>query len=259
MKKIILNSFWVSISLLLMTACGSNTKPDGGDLSPSQSGTSLSISCYAGGGESSDGGETVDTGTSTGTIRGIATCVVHTIDGDGQPISGVTYTPSVVVNVKASSLHIGSGNILSTEPITFTDNTINFSVAKVQVNDKLIILPNPSAGTTDPSYLGNWKVREVSGSTLTLDSIAYNLETTEDLRYVVGNETLYGDFGSGSVHIEFPREQPIEDNAKGVFVFYLVYDPALANIPVYIGASTSGNRAGAAVAYIIPDENATSP
>ena len=257
MKKTILSTLFVSLSLLLITACGSNTKPDGGALSSSESGTSLSISCYEDNGEYTDGEDPENGETSSGIISK-AICVVHTVDGNGEPISGVTYTPSVVVNVKAASMgKDGTGNILTTEPIGFTDNTVNFSVENVQANDKLIIFP--SNGKNDSSYLGNWKVREVSGTTLTLDNIAYNLETTEGLRYVIGNETAYGSYGSGSAHIEYPRNQPIEDDEKGVFVFYVVYDPALSGAEIYIGASTSGNRVGAAVAYIIPKEDETTP
>ena len=244
MKKIILNSFWVSLSLILMTACGSNTKPDGGDLPPSQSGTSLSISC---GGTYVEAGDTEGGETTTIGITNKVICAVHTVDGNGEPISGVTYDIAAIVNVKASA----RGDILSTEPITFTDNTINFSVADVQPNDKLIIFPSSIA--PDPSYLGNWKVRDVHGSTLTLDGIAYNLETTDSLDYVVGNETLYFVDGSGSVHVEYPREQPIEDEEKGVFYFFLVYDTALKGQDIFIGASTSGNRAGAALVYPIPN------
>ena len=251
MKKIFFSSFLFSGLLLLLTGCGSNTKPDGGDLPPSQSGVSLSISCYQDSGDSAFG--EVPSTLPPGGNRAI--CVVHTVNGNGEPISGVTYNPSVVVNVKASSE--GNGNILSTEPITFVDSHVNFTSEDIQPNDKLIIFP--SSITTDPSYLGNWKVKAVDGSTLTLDGVAYNLETTEELRYVLGNETAYGSYGSGSTHIEFPREQPIEDDAKGVFVFYVVYDPALIGEAVYIGASTPGNRVGAAVAYLIPDNNTTTP
>jgi len=255
MTKTIINSLSVATALFFITACGSNTKPDGGDLPPSQSGVSLSISCYQDDGE----GDTTDpaAGTTTPTIGSKSICVVHTVDGNGEPVSGITYDVSAIANVKARSFGNGTGNILTTEPITFTDNSVNFTVEGVQPNDKLIIFPSPT--TTDPSYLGNWKVREVSGTTLTLNGIAYNLETTEELRYVVGNETAYGSFGSGSVHIEFPDVQPNEDEAKGVFIFYLVYDPALIGAEIYIGASTSGNRAGAAVAYVIPDANTTTP
>jgi len=256
MKKIIMSSFFASLSLFLLTACGSNTRPGGEDLSPSQSGLSLSISCAQYGSTDTTTDEAVSTGGDTiPTVARKAICVVHTVDGNGEPVSGVTYNPSVVVNVKASSG--GTGNILSTEPITFTDNNINFTTINVQPNDKLIVFP--SATTTDPSYLGNWKVRAVNGSTLTLDNIAYNLETTEGLTFVVGNETAYGTYGSGSAHIEYPREQPIEDEAKGEFVFYVVYDPSLIGEAIYIGASTSGNRAGAALAYVIPGDTTTEP
>jgi len=256
MKKIILSSLFTAASLFLLTACGSNTKLDGGDLPPSQRGLSLSISCAQyGGTDGADGEAGTTSGDTMPTIAKKAICVVHTVDGNGEPVSGVTYDPSVVVNVKALSGCVG--NILSTEPITFVDTNVNFTSLGVEPNDKLIIFP--SCTTTDPSYLGNWKIREVSGTTLTLDNIAYNLETTEGVSYVVGDETAYGSYGSGSAHIEFPREQPIEDEAKGEFVFYVVYDPSLIGKSIYIGASTSGNRAGAAVAYVIPDDTTTEP
>jgi len=243
MKRKIVYSFLLGVSAMLITACGSNSKPDGSDLPPSESGITASMACF-------DYGQL--------TKAYVAHCYVHTVDGNSDPVSGLSYNVSLVNNVKESG--DGTGNILTTDPISFSDNVVNFAQTDVKKTDNLIILPTST--TTDPRYLGNWGISGVNTS-LTLIENSFNLETTEDLTYVIGNETRYDLGDSTSAHIEYPNDSNSSqgtEELKGFFYFDVVYDPALRGKTIYLGAHTSGNRIGTALAIRLElDSNTTAP
>ncbi len=236
-----IKSIFIFTSLLLLTACGSNTKPDGADLPASESGQSASISC-------SVADET--------TSPIIAHCYVHTVDGNSNPVSGLTYKITLINHVKSSGQ---TGSILSDTPIRFNDYNQNFSKDGVKISDNLIVFPSKNA--YDPSYLGGWKIVAVNNTDLTFsgDNIAYNLETTEDLSYVAGS--------ASGVSLQKVDDSQNSDNTgatviepEGLYYFDIAYDPELKGSVIYIGAQTSGNRIGAAQAYILKvDSNTTTP
>jgi len=72
MKK---NIFLLGLSAILITACGTNSKPDAGDLPPSESGITLSISCFDGG-QGEEGAY-------------IGNCYVPAVDGYSRPGSRI--------------------------------------------------------------------------------------------------------------------------------------------------------------------------
>ncbi|RLF41605.1 MAG: hypothetical protein DRN17_08530, partial [Thermoplasmata archaeon] len=238
--------FILAVSLWLLTGCGSDSKPDAGALPPSESGITSSIACF----------ENTEADTAEGKAY-VAHCYVHTVDGNSNPVSGYTYNVSLVVERKVSS---ETGNILTTEPITFSDHTVNFINENVRKTDNLIILPTST--TTDPSYLGNWEISAVA-TDLTLAESAFTLETTEDLVYVIGTETGYfydPELGSisASAHIEYPSGDDDPDTGEeleGFFYFDIVYDPALRGAQIVVGAHTFGNRIGAARTLILELED----
>ena len=224
MKK---NIFLLGLSAILITACGTDSRPDASDLPPSESGIRLSIACF----EATEDNR-LETGEPTDedplasfTSAYIARCYVHTVDANSDPVSGLTYDISVVSNVKVAGDR--TGTILTTDPITFTDNSGNFIRDDVKKTDNLIIFPTEN--TTDTTYLGNWQIGAVNSNTnLTLAETSFNLETTGELNYVIGNETRYDLGGSVSAHIEYPPNttNPIEGEVEakeGFFYFYLVY------------------------------------
>jgi len=241
MKK---NIFLLGLSAILITACGTNSKPDAGATPPSESGITLSIACF-------ENEQLTD--------AYVAHCYVHTVDGNSDPVSGLAYDIAVVSNVKVQGTR--TGTILTTDPITFSDYSENFVQNDVKKTDSLIIFPTEN--TTDVTYLGNWQIGAVnSHSNLTLAESSFNLETTGELNYIIGNETVYGPYGSASAHIEYPRntayptEEALEkgeevESEEGFFFFDLVYDPGLRNQVVYLGAHTSGNRIGTAQTILL--------
>jgi len=231
MKRKTIYSFILSVFLVLLTACGSDSKKNAGDLPPSESGITASISCFE--------YEQI-------TKAYVAHCYVHAVDGNSNPVSGLSFSVSLVNGVK--ELNEGTGNILTTDPISFSDDVVNFTQTEVKKTDNLIILP--TATTTDPAYLGNWEIAGVS-TNLTLAENSFSLETTEDLTYVIGNETRYDLGGSASAHIEYPDDEQTEGDdtgskLEGFFYFDVVYDPALRGETIFLGAHTFGNRIGTA-------------
>jgi len=249
MKRKIIYSFLLGVSAMLITACGSNSKDNAGDMPPSESGITASIACFE---------------SEQLTKAYVAHCYVHAVDGNSNPVSGLSFAVSLVNGVKV--LQEGTGNILTTDPISFSDDVVNFAQTDVKKTDNLIILP--TATTTDPTYLGNWEISEVNVN-LTLAENSFSLETTEDLTYVIGNETRYDLGGSASAHIEYPDDSNTSgpEDVEGFFYFDVVYDPALRGETIFLGAHTFGNRIGTASAIILelegeitpPGENTTVP
>jgi len=236
--------FLMGVTALFLTACGSNSKQNASDAPASSRGVSISMACF----------EDPKTSTESGMAL-VANCYIHSVDGSSNPVTGLKFNVSLVNNLKFSSL--GTGNILTTTPTTFTDDVTIFSNPSLNIapTDNLIILP--TATTTCPSYLGNWEIGAVTNA-LTLTNRAINLETTEDLSYVIGNETRYGLGTSASAHIIYPedskgnndagKDSTTETNTDGFFYFDIVYDHALRGETIFVGAHTTGNRMGTAMA-----------
>lgn len=241
MKK---NIFLLGLSAILITACGTDTKPNAGDLPPGESGITLSIACFE--------SEQIEKAY-------VAHCYVHTVDGNSDPVSGVAYNVSLVNSVKVFGQE--TGNILTTDPITFSDYNENFVQNGVKQTDTLIVLP--TVDKTDVTYLGNWQVAGVNNNTnLTLAERSFNLETTEELTYVIGSETRYDLGGSASAHIEYLDNNATSGDELGFFYFDVVYDPELKGETIFLGAhTTSANRMGAALALRLEleDANTTTP
>jgi len=257
MKKASKSIFLLGVSLFLLTACGSNSKQNASDSPASSRGVTLSMACFE------DKNTKVDSGMAL-----VANCYVHSVDGNSKPVTGLKFNVTLVNNLKFSSQ--GTGNILATNPTTFTDDVTIFSnpILNIAPTDNLIILP--TAATTDPSYLGNWEIGAVINNELTLTNRAINLETAEDLSYVIGNETRYGLGTSASAHIVYPENttgnndagttSTTETNTDGFFFFDVVYDPSLRGETLFIGAHTSGNRMGTAIAITLKSlEEETNP
>ena len=256
MNKTSKSIFLLGVTALFLTACGSNSKPNASDAPASSRGVTLSMACF----------EETST-TSTSAMALVANCYVHSVDGNSNPVTGLKFNVSLVNNLKFSSQE--TGNIFTTTPTTFTDDVEIFSNPKLNIapTDNLIILP--TATTTDPAYLGNWEIGGVTNE-LTLTNRAINLESAEDLSYVIGNETRYGLGTSASAHIVYPEDttgnndagttSTTETNTDGFFFFDIVYDPALRGETIFVGAHTSGNRMGTAIAVALKSlEEETNP
>ena len=241
MQRKIIYSFILAVSLLLLTACGSDSKANAGDLPPSEQGLAAEISCTVADEETSPI---------------IARCYVHTVDGNSDPVSGLTYEITLINDYRAKSFG-ETGNILTETPVRFTDYSQNFVQDGVKISDNLIVFP--VANAYDPSYLGGWNIASVDYTSLTFrgDNFSYNLETTEGLSYVIGN-------ASGISVQEASEDIDTDDTVRdleGFYYFDLVYNHDLKDSVVYIGAHTTGNRVGTAVAMRlkIPDEDTTTP
>jgi len=233
MKKNITYSLILMLVSVLLSSCGSNSKADGGS-SGAVGSVGLSIAYIS---------------TEYDDVRGfIDHYRVHATDANGKPISGLSLEKSIVNGVKEirnTKLQINAGGIESSTPINFFDNGIDFSQTGVRVGDNLIIIP--SSGKTDSSYLGDWTIRNV-GSSLTLKEGSFNLENTNGLTYIIGNEQRFlGDSGSGRIataHIETPSNA-VSTDADGFSYFDVVYDPVLGRHTVTVGVHTSGDRKSA--------------
>jgi len=232
MRKNIMYSFILSVLTLLLTSCGSNSKADGG--STGATGTvGLSIAYIS---------------TEYDAQRGfIDHYRAHATDANGKAISGLPLKSSIVNGVKKirnKKLQNSTGGIESSTPISFFDNGIDFSNTGVRVGDNLIVIP--ASGKTNPSYLGDWTINKVN-TQLTLSEGSFNLENTDGLTYIIGNEQRYlGNAGSGRIataHIETPKSDTTD--ADGFSYFDVVYDPVLGRHTVTLGVHTSGDRKSA--------------
>jgi hypothetical protein len=234
MKKNILYTVLLSSFALIVSACGTNSKSDG---AASTGGTNASdivpsITCF------------YDPDADEGPVKYVLYCYVHTVDSNSNPINGLEYKVSVITNVKTSNTN---GTILTTEPITFSDDAQTFVQSNIMATDTLIVLPTED--TTDVSYLGNWQISSVNSNTnITLQERAFNLETTEGLSYVIGSETRYDLGGTASAHIEYSDGNSTLNSVsdEGLFYFNLVFDAQLTDQTIILGAYSGENRIGTA-------------
>jgi hypothetical protein len=255
MKKNILYTLVSSLTLaLFLTACGTDNKVNSNSSPVSAAGATASIGCFYHPDEES------------GPIKFQYDCYVHTVDGNSDPINGLTYDVSVVTNVKTSSE--GSGTILTTDPITFSVTNKTFIEDNVQPSDTLLIFP--TADRNDVSYQGNWQITSVnSNQNVTLKEKALNLETTDSLKYIIGNETRvnvgYTEDIGATAHIIYPEDGNTTLNVssdEGLFYFTLVFDYFLEDHMVYLGAHTKDYRIGTARALflnVVEDEEEPTP
>ncbi len=232
MKKTIIYRMLLTLGILsLIVGCGTDNKKNAGSVPASQTGIAHSIACF----ENEQAKDIY-----------VAHCYIHSVDGNSEPVTGLTFDMSLIVNVK--EFHEGRGTIQTTSPITFTDDRVDFSKTDVIATDNLIILP--TSKTLDVTYLGNWEIGAVS-NILALVEGAFNLETTEELSYVVGNETVTELGRRASAHIEYPKDDTVDnpdvDSVGGLFYFDIYYDPSLRGATIFIGAHTTSNiRTGTA-------------
>ena len=235
MKKNILSSMIIVSSVVLFTACGSNSKPDGGS-GAAGGAYGLSISYMS---------------TNYAEAKGFTDHYrVHAADSSGKPVSGLSLDVSIVNGVKeirGRKLQIQSGGIQSSTPITFYDDNVNFAATNVATGDNLIVIP--SSGKTDNSYLGDWGIQSV-GSQLGLRGGSFNLENTDGLTYIVGNEQRFLGAGRGRIAIAHIEKVDNQTNTDGFSYFDVVYDTALGGHTVTLGVHTaSGERlSGAKIA-----------
>ena len=237
MKKQILHKSILFFASIFLIACGSNSKYDAGELSPGT--TALSI--------------VYDSTTEAGG-KMIGHYHVHAVDDQGKPMAGLKLKLALINGVRElrkQKLQRGIGNILSTTPITFNDNGVNFSQAGINIGDSLIILP--TAGKASVTYLGDWRISDI-GPNLTLEEASYHLESTENVTYIIGNEErlLGGKNGDRGI-LSVAHIQKLDTNGtsvtdqNGFTYFDVVFDPVLAGHTVTIGVHTDAvNRLGIA-------------
>ena len=237
MKKNIIYSLVCVSTAVLITACGSNDKADG------SAGTNIDASMSI----LMEGIVRLDK------TRGCEKLfVVHAVDGNGNPIPNLNVDASIIINNKASGDSVGM--LQTTEPITFLDNRYNFNTENVVPGDRVIILP--TLDRHDATYTGDWNIHEVQGSSLMLWNAAYNLETTDKLSYIVGNDSIYvPGYGTAVAHVEKDDTNGTTGtNSDGYAYFKVVYDLSLIGYPMAVGAHTSTDyRIGAAIIGKLPD------
>lgn len=233
MKKNSIYNVMIIVFSVLLSSCGSNSKSDSGS-SGVRGSVGMSIAY-----------ESTEYDAQRGFVDHYR---VHATDANGNPISGLALKESIVNGVKKirnRKLQVTTGSIESSTPINFFDNGVDFSQSGVKAGDNLIIIP--SSGKTNPSYLGDWTIRNV-GSSLTLAEGSFNLESTNGLTYIIGNEQRFlGSNGSGRIataHIETPANGGTTD-ADGFSYFDVVYDPVLGRHTVTVGVHTAGDRKSA--------------
>jgi hypothetical protein len=236
MKNYLLKSLFV----FFFTACGTNSIPNSTEVNAKTvEGISASIACF------------YDPLALSGPIKYVLNCYVHTVDSDSNPVNNLNYKLSVITNIKLTN---SIGRIATTNPISFSDREQSFLNSDIKATDTLIILPTPA--TSDVSYLGSWQIASIdSNSTLTLKESAFNLETTENLTYVIGNETRYDLGGTASAHIEYSDSTDKNSTIltsisdKGLFYFRLVFDYKLEGKTVVVGAYAGNNRIGVSTSF----------
>ena len=165
---------------------------------------------------------------------------VHAVDGTSHsPLVNMPIGVSLINGIKEihnEKIQIAQGTIYNTDPVEFIDKSVNFfTETKVENGDNLMIFP--SEGKTDPSYLGGWKIKEVNDD-LILEAFYYNLPTTANLTYIIGNEQrlLGGENGSVGVLANAHVEPSYVTDNKGYIYFDIIFDPILAGHTVTVEA-----------------------
>ncbi len=237
MKRKIIYSLYAACVALIVTGC--NTSSSTGNVPPSQTTWSMSI-------------VTPSIATDTGKGTDIIHIAVHTLDENGQPLSNLPIKVALVNGAARSCYYEGSsGQIRTTAPLSFVDPNENLAALNIAANDTLIVLPTaPRQGS---SYLGDWKITKTGSALEFGQDIAYNVETTDQLHYVIGNEKCL--LGRIKVaHVQFPNDNNSSESPedKGLSYFDIVYDKDLEGKAVAIGVHVDKIRQGAAAWITLP-------
>lgn len=242
-------TFGISIVFLILLMTGCNTSSETERVPPSQQTWTMSII-------------TPLSSVSTGKGTHIAHFAVHTLDQNGNPRSNLPIKVALINAAARECYFEGNyGELRTTNPLSFADPNVNFTTQKIKLNDTLIVLP--TAPRQDSSYLGNWKITNIGNVLEFAHDLAYNVETTDLLHYVVGNEKcLLNDIKVA--HVQYPDNNSSTDTSedKGLSYFDVVYDDALGmpgNNMVYIGVHVDKIRFGTGALIYLPlvDSNVT--
>ncbi|RUM74021.1 MAG: hypothetical protein DSZ10_02345 [Sulfurovum sp.] len=237
-KQMIKTSLLAGSALLLMSGCGSDNKANSND---------------AVGGHNEQGALSIvyeSTSADPASGKMIAHYHVHAVDENGNAISGLPLKVSLVNGareLRGQKVQHDTGTILSTKPISFHDDGIDFSQTDVRKGDTLIVIP--SSGKTGKDYLGDWTIVE-KGHDLGLRERSYGLESTNGLTYIIGNEQrwLSGRI-SAVAHVQGRGRNDTNSTSSsnhGFTYFDIVFDPVLAGHTATVGVHTEGNRMGGA-------------
>jgi len=190
---------------------------------------------------------------------------VHAVDErSNSPVVGMDVEFSLINSVKkikGVAVQRGSGNIKNSASLTFADSRLSFVNEDITVNDNLIILPTQDA--SEIPYLGGWNINDV-GKELTLFGNYNNIDDTNNLTYIIGNEKrlLGGENGSaGTLTAAHVMVINGITDSKGFAYFDLVFDSKLAGHTVVLEAhgDENGKRYGIAKkAFLrLPGDNFT--
>jgi len=224
-------------------------KPPKGQVAPQSGGSGTNDSADLGTGDRHDPAEW--DGEASKMVNYYA---VHAVDEDSQrAIVGMKIKMSLVNGVKkinGNEIQNATGIIENSDPIHFVDKSANFIDSalypsqRVESHDNLIIFP--SEGKIDSSYLGGWKINTVSSDTLTLEGKYLNLENTEDLTYIIGDEKRLLGRNIAIADVQQIDLESITDE-YGMAYFKVTFDPELAGHTVSLeahGTDIDNNRVG---------------
>jgi hypothetical protein len=235
MKLMNKTTLWTSLllaSAIAITGCGSNDKTDAGSVVGAKN-IVLSLDQYP--------VANIETGRGTH----IARYAVHAVDASGKPQSRLPISVSLVNKVHPTGY---SGAIHKTEPVTFTADNVNFAAMGVKPGDTLIIIPT-TYGSEELSYVGDWKITEVSDKLTLGQNKVYNLASAGLLTYVVGDERSFDGY---LAHVQRPddsnQSSKVPDIEKGLTFFDIAFDKTLADSGrcVWVGVHLEGSRTGTA-------------
>jgi len=171
---------------------------------------------------------------------------VHAVDESARrPMVGLPIRMSMINGVRilnGTNVQDGTGIIESTDPTSFVDNNVNF-MNTVGTNDQLIVLP--SQGRIEPSYLGGWPIEKVNGNRLILEGNYDNLESIDQLTYIIGNERRLLGRNIVVADVEHIDLESITDE-YGMAYLKVTFDPELAGHTATLEAHSieNGKRIG---------------